>query len=1320
MKRFTLLSFVLFFVYLGLRAQTVVYPSESRMYSSYIKWEDPVTLQLPDTITTEGATFEWKRILPDDSKESIDNSDNTFTIENKDESLWGYQHYKVIITYQQEAGDDEEETKDKIDNPEDNGESEVVTNSEETSESEEEDAQPEDGIQTGDGDQTEEGEEGNGDAQPGNTPREFDFYVFFGSPLPDSSSFSLELIREDGTKAYKDSENNYIVLTGDNLTINPIYDGNQDDYWFSCDPSIFNADEEVVEGKELTTNIKRIWTGQERTEEAIGESSIYYTVIEKPQAPDWLTDKIEPIKGSKMLSANTPTGWSAMWSDNGKTETGDSYEIIANNYSEGNHTVTLTYTHVETGYQVKYDYSFSREKADITTLSIETKIELQPFNGRYYAEEGTTISYIITGMPEGWSEMTYNFNGEVSDVVTNSNSAEKVTKDFTLKYSDINTPVTFTITSITIDGEKYDEPVNADNIYVYKKPSCLPVNFKEGLNPLANDTIFRIKPEGGINGAWKFSWKIDGKEVSTEKELSIEQSKYQSGNVSVEVKHLDNTIKEYSFSFQFKIGVTINPEIGEYNGFKFFKDEKENVYRAIKGSEISYEISGLQEEWNGKQVSVKYILCEEEKETSETIKDGKITIKPELKDDNTQISFSIVSIEVDGSDITAEGSVPDIYLYEAPNSTPDFVEDKTYYLTNDKVFSIKAEGGIESEWKYSWKINGKEVSTGSSLTIEKEKYNSEENYEVTLEVNNAKWYTEVYDFKYLFIAGLTIVSEIENNDFNPFKDDNGWHTIEGSTVTYKINVPEDWNGNNIEVYYSEEDAKVTKKVANGEIAFEKQLTTPATYSFHVDSIRIEGDIVNVSGIANSIYVYEKPHVNIEGYQTNYDLYADSTFIAVNNSVQYPTGNWEYKWTIEDKKATSTQEKFKIKYEDINDSKEHKVILNASYIIKGKDVTWMAQEQTFNFKFIPYKLTLSPKLKSGSRYDLVKIDNNAYHAIKGSEIQLHLEGIPDTWEKVNVKINNRLYDVDSHNDVNELFALEKTGAYIVNALRNGSTLFCIEINNVNINVFNEPKSPQIKNIIDNNRGKEITKGIREGNTVKIELNESPEDGFPGGWKYEWKQDDEKLPKGEINQLSRSNPVSISGNKDTQDVQFSYIVSNKCGDVTWLADTLTTTIRVYRKPKTPSKLEWKGNGTSNTLIATYDDNGEYKLVFGDGNQSYLVENERWTTKVSHDSAKSPFVYAIKEYDSGVRITSDACYIDKEIDWDGSTYNGETGFSIPTRSTDETTTAIQEVSITNDDSSEIMENYSISGMRQNQLVRGINIIRMKDGSVKKMYKK
>ena len=165
--------------------------------------------------------------------------------------------------------------------------------------------------------------------------------------------------------------------------------------------------------------------------------------------------------------------------------------------------------------------------------------------------------------------------------------------------------------------------------------------------------------------------------------------------------------------------------------------------------------------------------------------------------------------------------------------------------------------------------------------------------------------------------------------------------------------------------------------------------------------------------------------------------------------------------------------------------------------------------------------------------------------------------------------------------------------------------------------------------------------------------------------------------------------------------------------------------------------KGNGSTRTLIATMSLNdqllqqNEYYLCFAykeaDGKVSLIGEPQlqdgpgqtRFTAQVPQDiwiNDSQLCAFALWHYDDGSWVTSGLRFMnDVHEEWDGSDYSGTVNYNGTTRGGE--TSGIMNAEVLSQD---IQAIYGVNGTAQKTFVRGINIVRMIDGSVRKVIKK
>ena len=325
-----------------------------------------------------------------------------------------------------------------------------------------------------------------------------------------------------------------------------------------------------------------------------------------------------------------------------------------------------------------------------------------------------------------------------------------------------------------------------------------------------------------------------------------------------------------------------------------------------------------------------------------------------------------------------------------------------------------------------------------------------------------------------------------------------------------------------------------------------------------------------------------------------------------------------------------------------------------------------------------------------------------------------------------------FTLDLKNDDVDSEPIEDKDSVRVKNISDGDEWFS-KVYLFSVTIYPKPRVPDTITLTDGNRGQEITKGIREGNDIGLYCDKCL-GGNPDAWTYSWNCDNREI--GAERQLDTNVSANYTGSgKDNTDVTYSCYVQNLYYGSPWEEKRYDKTITVYRKPQTPTGLTRKGNGTSGTLIATTSvsdtdlEGHEYYLVFGyiDANgqmhdamsqRQQNVGEVRWSTQISSSEMNSPsntlYVYALWKYSDGAEITSGLRQLNSVDErWDGSSYDGST------RSVIANATAISNIEH-GEDAITPHEYYMTNGMKSQGLSKGLNVIRMSDGTVKKMIVK
>jgi len=272
------------------------------------------------------------------------------------------------------------------------------------------------------------------------------------------------------------------------------------------------------------------------------------------------------------------------------------------------------------------------------------------------------------------------------------------------------------------------------------------------------------------------------------------------------------------------------------------------------------------------------------------------------------------------------------------------------------------------------------------------------------------------------------------------------------------------------------------------------------------------------------------------------------------------------------------------------------------------------------------------------------------------------------------------------------------------------------------------------ITDTENGAIIDNRIREGRELKLEVPQAKY-GYKNKWIYTWNGTNTDSHQ---TLLSIPNIQTDDEAMKTESRTISLTITNMGQNgLPWEENSMQKSYTVYRMPKTPTKLAFKGSGVSRTLIATMaivdqqlQDN-DYYLCFAHRESTGAVKligepmkqegpgKTRFSAQIPEDlwnDRNNLCVFSMWHYSDGTWITSGLRFID-EVDenWDGSDYSGRNTYSGITRGGD--TTDIQNADVS---SQSIQDAYGISGTVRGKLQRGLNIVRMADGTVRKVIMK
>lgn len=284
-------------------------------------------------------------------------------------------------------------------------------------------------------------------------------------------------------------------------------------------------------------------------------------------------------------------------------------------------------------------------------------------------------------------------------------------------------------------------------------------------------------------------------------------------------------------------------------------------------------------------------------------------------------------------------------------------------------------------------------------------------------------------------------------------------------------------------------------------------------------------------------------------------------------------------------------------------------------------------------------------------------------------------------------------------------------------------------------------------VGNDRREEMSDNslyVRSGNKVNITLAPT-KGGYQGSYVYNWTGSDEQIDDKD-NGIWEWIAPKVSDSRmgvSESTIKLNNRVVGPYGRVWDGTPEVTKTIKVYNRPSTPTGLKIKGNGTSGTMICTTEISDEdlvdreYYLVFGYVDSDHkrhdmaskrqegtgLVRwSDRFSIPLSNIAPDKLYVYALWKYTeddgtvsevtSGYRLA--ASERDPLEDWDSSLYHIP---SATTRAGGNYVNGIEDV--TSNSGVKMASVYSADGIKTSHLNNGINIVRMSDGSIRKVWK-
>lgn len=263
-------------------------------------------------------------------------------------------------------------------------------------------------------------------------------------------------------------------------------------------------------------------------------------------------------------------------------------------------------------------------------------------------------------------------------------------------------------------------------------------------------------------------------------------------------------------------------------------------------------------------------------------------------------------------------------------------------------------------------------------------------------------------------------------------------------------------------------------------------------------------------------------------------------------------------------------------------------------------------------------------------------------------------------------------------------------------------------------------------------------IREGNVISLK-NPEMTGGFDSGWSYQWKIADRN-----IDNQHPSIPIGLNYQNGYLQTAIVCTVKNQCKDSVWFTKDYTLPITVYQRPEIPSSFTVKGNGTTGTyFIKDYQKNmGDLIIAYFSNNtpEDATIINSTDITQTNngywwfHSAVKmlqgrKMCLYTERNYGDTIKITSQLLELGSTTQrvWDGSTYptlksepaTDNTGSDdTPNGNNEELDN--QRENDSQPSGSRVVMTFSINGGQTNRFTEGLNIVRMEDGTVRKVVVK
>lgn len=1076
---------------------------------------------------------------------------------------------------------------------------------------------------------------------------------------------------------------------------------------------------------------------------------------------------------TREFKVTVSNGWSISWqvSDKDISRTDQEFTLSYDQINDENeHTLELTLSYSgensEAGnpwwtitykYHFKFKASSTPEIAQIEFISNKDHVK----NNVYVGEEVTVTALLKDASGKEISSEGHKFewtNGGYENGTPKDNSytfeAKKLGDDLNCEKRNY---------SVTVDDNENTKGIF--EYYVWPKPDVKPSfeeneeNNPEILNGSDNQTL-SVEVKGGYKEdnkednntvvVWAYAWYVDKQNeedspISVSNSFQLDISEYDKNkiyHVELVVKNIVPTIVEgkdscwvdRTFNYYFKIGDNPTPATPQYtatispDGHSEFVLHGENVQmklvsiedsdgKTLKDNnekEVTLEnLDGWVPSWT---VAGKGSINTDGVFTADYPKDGN-------NDNNPSTATVRLTLKKGEESITGEYTF-NVYKEIVVN------QGETEYDNVDpkevQTLGLTVTGGYPGGWSYSWTDNGTEVTNNNTPTYTVA-CNDVEKHEIKVIVKNMspdnsaiEWYpktdnpSETGTFTYIVNFQKPTDSDAKykielSTDYSQKSE--GLHILTDSTAVINVKVlkksDQDDQGEYVDVKGEEyENLKLTPSGCEWDdikkcYIFTAKYNGTNNEEFIEQSVQFSLEEDNIKSKVLTFKVYATPKAVPENdgkYEQTIDEQGKASVTLTVNVSGGSEAGWLYYW---DKANTpSKQNTYAVEFDKENKKKEiHLKVTNQSPDQKEPPYVWYTKELTYTVTFtdvtpkVTITLTKTPDLSNLLPGKEVVLTANV------ADANANLQEVKWFCNDVETQQSGETYT----------YTAENTNEKIPSNVSITAKLDDVVSNSVEFTIWPAPTlkdetwSEKVKLTDQERENAPVTKGIRSGNTILLP-EVTPEMQLPttekiGDWEgYQWSY------KWDFDGNDVSDEFSATVSNGQQDKTLScvavYAKEDKV-DILWSAPIYTKTITIYPKPNTPASLVLKGNGTSHTWFV--DDSSGLLMKKGTEDISITKSGTGWIISSECDANHKDqyFIYRTKGYDDDVIITSDARYENGEKTWDGSKYG--------------TGTAVQQNA-----PSLVVGTYTINGTKTEGYVRGLNIIRLEDGTVKKVFNK